>query len=861
MANKDNDNKLKKKSKKAKVRVFQKKQKGDTEKTKIEKLQAQYETIDISAINTFSDFPLSASTLKGLKDCSYKAPTEIQKETIGLSLRGKDVLGAAKTGSGKTLAFLIPILEILYCKQWTRLDGLGALVITPTRELAYQIFETLRKVGIHHDFSAGLIIGGKDLKFERKRMDQCNIVIGTPGRLLQHMDENPLFDCVNMQVLVLDEADRCLDMGFQQSMNSIIANLPPERQTLLFSATQTKSVKDLARLSLKDPSYVSVHENSKHSTPEGLQQSYVVCQLHDKVSIIWSFIKNHLKQKSIIFFSSCKEVKYMYEIFCRLRPGVSLLALYGTLHQLRRMDIYESFCKKSNAVLFATDLAARGLDFPQVHWVVQADCPEDAATYIHRVGRTARYHRGGESLLLLMPSEEKAMLEELEQKKIPINKIDINPIKLNNPVRKMEAFLARDPSLKDTAQRAFVSYAKAVFLMKNKSVFDIQALDTDAYAHSLGLAIPPRIRFLQRLNKKSADNDTTNKIKFENSDDDEVPSKSHTENALSSLKSNKIKFENSDEDDAVSSENEEKSEEETYLESKQPRQAKPAFYVSDDSDIENEILTVKRKDHDIDNPLSDSEVLDIGRTAKNKKALTRAAMAKKILKKKIVANKKIVFNDEGDAVSSNTKEKQSEFAQNYENADEGGIDIETAKMVLREEDKFDKQRFREKIKAKHKEEKRKLKEQKRQEQEERDEFGSESEDEGPDLSWLPDPDKIYGKKNRNEGDDDENEDNGEENDRNYDEDDGEESDGSYDRDGDENEVSSGEDQDADEMGDSDEIEDPPKFKPTKRKATQKVTKNAANPTKKRKPNVEDISASLSVNEAEELALMLLKNKK
>lgn len=126
-----------------------------------------------------------------------------------------------------------------------------------------------------------------------------------------------IFQHNSFQVLVLDEADRCLDMGFQQTMNSIIANLPPERQTLLFSATQTKSVKDLARLSLKDPSYVSVHENSKHSTPEGLQQSYVVCELHDKVSIIWSFIKNHLKQKSIIFFSSCKEVKYIYEIFCR----------------------------------------------------------------------------------------------------------------------------------------------------------------------------------------------------------------------------------------------------------------------------------------------------------------------------------------------------------------------------------------------------------------------------------------------------------------------------------------------------------------------------------------------------------------
>lgn len=160
-------------------------------------------------------------------------------------------------------------------------------------------------------------LGGKDLKFERNRMDQCNIVICTPGRLLQHMDENPLFNCINMKVLVLDEADRCLDMGFEQTMNAIIANLPPQRQTLLFSATQTKSVKDLARLSLKDPCYVSVHENSEFSTPKGLSQSYVVCELQDKVSVLWSFLKNHPNKKIMVFFSSCKQVKYTFEIFSK----------------------------------------------------------------------------------------------------------------------------------------------------------------------------------------------------------------------------------------------------------------------------------------------------------------------------------------------------------------------------------------------------------------------------------------------------------------------------------------------------------------------------------------------------------------
>lgn len=213
-----------------------------SEDEEISQLQAQYPTADPEQISSFRDLPLSKKTLRGLKECGYQIPTAIQKSSIISALRGTDVLGSALTGSGKTLAFLIPILECLYVNKWTRIDGVGAIVITPTRELAYQIFETLKRVGQFHDFSAGLVIGGKNLKFERHRMDQCNIIICTPGRLLQHMDENPLFNCDPLKILVLDEADRCLDMGFAAAMNAILENLPQERQTLLFSATQVNSV-------------------------------------------------------------------------------------------------------------------------------------------------------------------------------------------------------------------------------------------------------------------------------------------------------------------------------------------------------------------------------------------------------------------------------------------------------------------------------------------------------------------------------------------------------------------------------------------------------------------------------------------
>lgn len=607
---------------------------------------------------------------------------------------------------------MIPVIENLFLKKWSRTDGIGAIIISPTRELAYQIFETLKKVGEQHDFSAGLIIGGKNLKFERTRMDQCNIIICTPGRLLQHMDENPLFNCSSMQVLVLDEADRCLDMGFEETMNAIIENLPPERQTLLFSATQTKSVKDLARLSLSDPVSVAPIDQSAHSTPDTLQQNYVVVELEEKITMLWSFIKNHLKQKSIVFLSSCKQVKYIYEIFCKLRPGTSVIALYGTLHQDRRMAIYNEFCRKSNVVLFATDVASRGLDFPTVNWVIQLDCPEDATAYIHRAGRTARHKAKGENLLVLLPSEEEAMVEELKARKIPINKIAVDPKKMFTPRAKMEAFLAANQELKESAQRAFVAYIKSVVLMKNKKIFNVEKLDTDAFARSLGLVAVPRVRFLARLQKHreknrskqlsaNGKNDNESETSESDADDDNgnemQPGKATKEENLN------FNVESSDDDD-------------------------------DDDDTG--FLTIKRKDHEIQiDQLPDIPPIEEVKSKTKPKTVTKAALAKRIVKKKIQSNKKVQYDDDGSVIVDTAKELQSELAKEYDNADEGGIDIQKAKNLLREEDKFDKVRFRQMVKARHKEEKRKIQSGK---SEQIDDFGSDEESDGPDLSWLPD---------------------------------------------------------------------------------------------------------------------------
>ena len=648
----------------------------------IEEVRTRYDALSADTVAQFSDLPLSKRTQDGLRDTGYVTPTDIQREAIPLALQGKDVLGAAKTGSGKTLAFLVPVLERLWCERWTPDDGIGTLVISPTRELAYQSFEVLRRIGSHHDFSAGLVIGGKSLQEEQSCIQRTNIVVCTPGRLLQHMDETPDFHCSSLQLLVMDEADRILDLGFQRTINAIIQNLPPKRQTLLFSATQTKSVRDLARLSLKDPEYVAVHEHSQSSTPQRLAQSYIVVDLPDKLNTLFSFIKSHLSFKMIVFMSSCKQVKFTYEAFCRLRPGVPLMALYGRQKQLKRVGIYNDFCGKKSAVLLCTDVAARGLDFPAVHWVVQLDCPEDANTYIHRVGRTARYEKDGKALLFLLPSEEEEMLKALQEKKIPIQMIRVNPKKTGSIQKQLQRFCAQDVEMKHWAQRSFICYLRSVHLQSNKKVFDVHSLPTTEYSQSLGLAQPPRIRFLKQEQAMK----TEQKHKLVS-----------TVNSMPAMKAEEV-------------EEEEESE-----------------GTGSDSDDDGSILTVKRviraSDWKKDNLIQQDD--DLNASAGKKRKTTKLTAVKKLLHKNIKVNTHIKFDEEGTVVEGRVGvEKEEEKEEEEEEGDNipvpieeykkggrrvGGIDISTAREMLHKRNRAEKMREKKRVWLLHRQMRRKRK--------------------------------------------------------------------------------------------------------------------------------------------------------
>ncbi|KAK4258223.1 hypothetical protein QN277_007695 [Acacia crassicarpa] len=455
-------------------------------------------------VTRFDQLPVSKKTKDGLLEAKYVKMTDIQRASLPHALCGRDILGASKTGSGKTLAFIIPVLEKLYREKWGPEDGVGSIIISPTRELAGQLFDVLKSVGKHHNFSAGLLIGGrKEVNEEKEHVNDLNILICTPGRLLQHMDETPNFDCSQIQMLVLDEADRILDTGFKKELNAIISQLPKHRQTLLFSATQTKSVEVLARLSLKDPEYLSVHQESVTATPTLLRQLVMIVPLDQKLDMLWSFIKSHLNSKILVFLSSCKQVKFVFEAFKKLRPGIPLKCFHGRMKQERRMAIYSEFCE-TRSVLFSTDVAARGLDFNKaVDWVVQVDCPENVASYIHRVGRTARYKSGGRSVLFLMPSEMK-MLEKLEAAKVPVHLNKPKKERLQPVSGLLAALLVKYPDLQQWAKRAFITYLRSIHIQKDKEIFDIMKLPIDEYSASLGLPMTPKTRFLSQKDKSKA---------------------------------------------------------------------------------------------------------------------------------------------------------------------------------------------------------------------------------------------------------------------------------------------------------------------------------------------------------------------
>ncbi|KAH8326117.1 hypothetical protein KR067_001985 [Drosophila pandora] len=455
--------------------------------------------------------PLSEPVLQVVQSFGFQQMTPVQTAAIPLLLARKDVSAEAVTGSGKTLAFLVPLLEILQRRHketpWGAKE-IGALIISPTRELARQISEVLAKFLEHEDLdylNQQLIVGGNSIEEDiaTLRKETPCILVCTPGRLedlfqRKGSDLNLAARVKSLEFLVLDEADRLLDLGFKTSVNNILGYLPRQRRTGLFSATQTTEVTDLIRAGLRNPVLVSVKEKASVNTPARLQNFYKIVEPERKFLSLLEFLSCPATRtgKVMVFFPTCACVEYWAEALPPLLPKRTVLGIHGKMKN-KRANVVEKFRNEPNAVLLSTDVLARGLDVPEIEWVVQWDPPSTASSFVHRVGRTARQGNEGNALVFLLPSED-AYIHFLKiNQKVELNELpeEDEPAAFELPavLKKLHQLQAADKGVYDKGMRAFVSHVRAYTKHECSAILRLKDLDLGKMATAYGLLQLPRM--------------------------------------------------------------------------------------------------------------------------------------------------------------------------------------------------------------------------------------------------------------------------------------------------------------------------------------------------------------------------------
>jgi ATP-dependent RNA helicase DeaD len=339
----------------------------------------------------FEKLNINTKLLKKLNEYGYKDLTSIQELAIPKILEGKDLAGQAETGSGKTLAFCLPILDKIRISQ-----GLQALILTPTRELCIQVTDVFKDFGKNLGIKSISIYGGVDIKSQINNISDSNIVVATPGRLLDHMNRKTI-DFNKTRFLVLDETDKMLEMGFIEDVEKIIITLPTKRQTLMFSATIPNVLNRIIRKHLKNP--MILRTKSFVDADKLNQRYYDIYKQNDKFSLLLHLLKNTKSNLAIVFCGTRKETDIVAKNL--RRQGINASAIHGGMNQNKRIKSLNGLKKQKTDVLVATDVAARGLDIKNVSHVYNYDVPKTSKEYIHRIGRTARAGENGDAVTLL----------------------------------------------------------------------------------------------------------------------------------------------------------------------------------------------------------------------------------------------------------------------------------------------------------------------------------------------------------------------------------------------------------------------------------------------------------------------------
>ena len=369
-------------------------------------------------MTSFYDLPLSDDVLDAIWDMHFEECTPVQEQCIPHLLEGRDVIGIAQTGTGKTAAYLLPILTLLQQEPHPT-DAVNCLIMAPTRELARQIDQALQGFAYYMDINGVAVYGGNDgqrYEQERRALAQgADIVIATPGRLISHLSLGN-FDLSRTTHLILDEADRMLDMGFSDDILQIVKCLPKERQTILFSATMPKEITALAHSIMRNPVEVKI---AVSKPAENIDQGVFICNEVDKMAILQDLFKHTPPQRVILFARSKQNVK---QLAAQLRrSGYNCHAMHSDLEQKERDDVMNEFKARHIDLLVATDIVSRGIDIDDITMVINYDAPHDPEDYVHRIGRTARAGKDGRAVTFVSERDRPALraIERLLEKQVP----------------------------------------------------------------------------------------------------------------------------------------------------------------------------------------------------------------------------------------------------------------------------------------------------------------------------------------------------------------------------------------------------------------------------------------------------------
>ena len=523
---------------------------------------------------------LGAGTLAAVAAMGMVSMTPVQAAAIPLFLRNKDVVVQAATGSGKTLAYLLPIFELLQRERDQPLENndVGAMVIVPTRELAVQVAEVAARIAPfvprgttaktkkekaeaaaaeaatassekekgdeatamvppEERLRVSRLVGGKKYEFEveKVRKHGANIIIGTPGRIQKVIrDAQKLVNVRPLEMLVLDEADRLLDMGFRARLSQILDVLPRQRRTGLFSATQTSALEDLSHAGTRNPVFITIDRQGQCTTsdnaeeaaaaaaraegsegpesalPRTLTNLVMECPLDQKLNQLVHFLRQHPDSKVIVYFMTCACVQYFAAVIaeCLKDDRARLVVpLHGKATARQRLANYSAFVAARSAVLLCTDVAARGLDIPNVDWIIQYDAPQDPKVFVHRIGRTARMGALGNTLLMLAPAEM-TYVEFLHLRHIDLDRVEpaTDGVEDVTPIAKQLARADRDVFA--PSQDALVTYMRGYKEHLCSYIFRVEKLDVAALARGMGLLRLPRLSEMKEVTVDFEDDPT-----------------------------------------------------------------------------------------------------------------------------------------------------------------------------------------------------------------------------------------------------------------------------------------------------------------------------------------------------------------